>query len=138
MADANQASTIKVSGRPLNAPTVKSSASNGRRLKRRLLEGLDPVGMTLEHEGDSAFENDDRGDRPWAHAAFDRGIGGPVQASRIRVASGPRWMPLPSLDGVRPAAFAQLLPRLDRHGAGLTANAGVAETLQRMPRRSCS
>lgn len=73
MADANQASTIKVSveeqtiERP-NGEIIRFELDAG--LKRRLLEGLDPVGMTLEHEGDiSAFENDDRGDRPWAHMA---------------------------------------------------------------------
>ena len=73
MADANQASTIKVSveeqtiERP-NGEIIRFELDAG--LKRRLLEGLDPVGMTLEHEGDiSAFENDDRSDRPWAHMA---------------------------------------------------------------------
>ena len=37
----------------------------------RLLEGLDPVGMTLEHAEDIAtFEAADRADRPWARMAF--------------------------------------------------------------------
>ena len=73
MADANQASTIAVSveeqtiERP-NGEIIRFELDAG--LKRRLLEGLDPVGMTLEHEGDiTTFENGDRSDRPWAHMA---------------------------------------------------------------------
>ena len=73
MQDANQASTISVNVEALtierpNGEVIRFSLDKG--LQRRLLEGLDPVGMTLEHEADiDAFEGTDRHDRPWAHMA---------------------------------------------------------------------
>ena len=73
MQDANQASTISVNVEELtierpNGEVIRFSLDEG--LQRRLLEGLDPVGMTLEHEADiSTFEGTDRADRPWAHMA---------------------------------------------------------------------
>ena len=73
MHDANQASTISVNVEELtierpNGEVIRFSLDEG--LQRRLLEGLDPVGMTLEHEADIAtFEGTDRADRPWAHMA---------------------------------------------------------------------
>ena len=73
MQDANQASTISVNVEELtierpNGEVIRFSLDEG--LQRRLLEGLDPVGMTLEHEADIAtFEGTDRADRPWAHMA---------------------------------------------------------------------
>ena len=73
MQDANQASTISVNVEALtierpNGEIIRFTLDEG--LQRRLLEGLDPVGMTLEHEADiTAFEGTDRTDRPWAHMA---------------------------------------------------------------------
>ncbi|MAW52478.1 MAG: 3-isopropylmalate dehydratase small subunit [Geminicoccus sp.] len=73
MQDANQASTISVDVEKLtierpNGEIIRFELDEG--LQRRLLEGLDPVGMTLEHEGDiTIFEDSDRSDRPWAHMA---------------------------------------------------------------------
>ena len=73
MQDANQASTISVNVEALtierpNGEVIRFTLDEG--LQRRLLEGLDPVGMTLEHEADiSTFEGTDRTDRPWAHMA---------------------------------------------------------------------
>jgi len=73
MQDANQASTISVNVEALtierpNGEIIRFTLDEG--LQRRLLEGLDPVGMTLEHEVDiTAFEGTDRTDRPWAHMA---------------------------------------------------------------------
>jgi 3-isopropylmalate/(R)-2-methylmalate dehydratase small subunit len=73
MQDANQASTISVNVEALtierpNGEVIRFTLDEG--LQRRLLEGLDPVGMTLEHEADiDAFEGTDRSDRPWAHMA---------------------------------------------------------------------
>ena len=73
MQDANQASTISVNVEALtierpNGEIIRFTLDEG--LQRRLLEGLDPVGMTLEHEEDiSIFESTDRTDRPWAHMA---------------------------------------------------------------------
>lgn len=73
MQDANQASTISVNVEELtierpNGEVIRFNLDEG--LQRRLLEGLDPVGMTLEHEADiSTFEGTDRADRPWAHMA---------------------------------------------------------------------
>ena len=73
MQDANQASTISVNVEALtierpNGEIIRFTLDEG--LKRRLLEGLDPVGMTLEHEADiTTFEGTDRTDRPWAHMA---------------------------------------------------------------------
>ncbi|MAV46303.1 MAG: 3-isopropylmalate dehydratase small subunit [Alphaproteobacteria bacterium TMED89] len=73
MQDANQASSISVNVEALtierpNGEIIRFELDEG--LQRRLLEGLDPVGMTLEHDGDiSTFEASDRSDRPWAHMA---------------------------------------------------------------------
>lgn len=73
MQDANQASTISVNVEALtierpNGEVIRFTLDEG--LQRRLLEGLDPVGMTLEHEADiTTFEGTDRTDRPWAHMA---------------------------------------------------------------------
>ena len=73
MQDANQASSIKVDVEALtverpNGEIIRFELDEG--LQRRLLEGLDPVGMTLEHEADiTTFESADKGDRPWAHMA---------------------------------------------------------------------
>ena len=73
MQDANQASTISVNVEALtierpNGEVIRFTLDQG--LQRRLLEGLDPVGMTLEHEANiTAFEGTDRTDRPWAHMA---------------------------------------------------------------------
>ncbi|MGB1160779.1 MAG: 3-isopropylmalate dehydratase small subunit [Alphaproteobacteria bacterium] len=73
MQDANQASTISVNVEALtierpNGEIIRFTLDEG--LQRRLLEGLDPVGMTLEHEADiTTFEGTDRTDRPWAHMA---------------------------------------------------------------------
>ena len=73
MQDANQASTISVNVEALtierpNGEVIRFTLDEG--LQGRLLEGLDPVGMTLEHEADiDAFEGTDRSDRPWAHMA---------------------------------------------------------------------
>ena len=73
MQDANQASSISVNVEALtierpNGEIIRFTLDEG--LQRRLLEGLDPVGMTLEHEADiTAFEGTDRTDRPWAHMA---------------------------------------------------------------------
>ena len=67
MQDANQASTISVNVEALtierpNGEIIRFTLDEG--LQRRLLEGLDPVGMTLEHEEDiSIFEGTDRTDR---------------------------------------------------------------------------
>lgn len=73
MQDANQASTISVNVEALtierpNGEVIRFTLDEG--LQRRLLEGLDPVGMTLQHEADiTTFEGTDRTDRPWAHMA---------------------------------------------------------------------
>ena len=73
MQDANQASTISVNVEALtierpNGEVIRFTLDEG--LQRRLLEGLDPVGMTLEHAEDiTTFETSDRADRPWAHMA---------------------------------------------------------------------
>ena len=73
MQDANQASTISVNVEALtierpHGEIIRFTLDEG--LQRRLLEGLDPVGMTLEHEEDiTIFEGTDRTDRPWAHMA---------------------------------------------------------------------
>ncbi|MDA8603824.1 3-isopropylmalate dehydratase small subunit [Alphaproteobacteria bacterium] len=73
MQDANQASTISVNVEALtierpNGEVIRFTLDEG--LQRRLLEGLDPVGMTLEHaEEITTFETSDRADRPWAHMA---------------------------------------------------------------------
>ncbi len=73
MQDANQASTISVNVEALtierpNGEVIRFTLDEG--LQRRLLEGLDPVGMTLEHAEDiTTFETSDRTDRPWAHMA---------------------------------------------------------------------
>ena len=74
MQDANQASTISVNVEALtierpNGEIIRFTLDKG--LQHRLLEGLDPVGMTLEHAEDiTTFEAADRADRPWAHMAF--------------------------------------------------------------------
>ena len=73
MQDANQASTLSINVEDLtierpNGEIIRFALDAG--LQRRLLEGLDPVGMTLEHEADIAsFEGKDRAERPWAHMA---------------------------------------------------------------------
>ncbi len=73
MQDANQASTISVNVEALtierpNGEVIRFTLDEG--LQRRLLEGLDPVGMTLEHAEDiTTFATSDRADRPWAHMA---------------------------------------------------------------------
>lgn len=69
MADAQQAGRISV-----DLPSQEITRPNGQiigfdldpGLKHRLLEGLDPIGLTLQHQGDiGEFEGDDDGIRPW-------------------------------------------------------------------------
>lgn len=74
MADAFQAGRIAVDlsaqeiTRP-NGQVIKFQIDAG--LKHRLMEGLDPIGLTLQHAGGIAdFEAQDRANRPWVgHAA---------------------------------------------------------------------
>ena len=69
MADAFQAGRIAVDlsaqeiTRP-NGQVIKFQIDAG--LKHRLMEGLDPIGLTLQHAGGIAdFEAQDRANRPW-------------------------------------------------------------------------
>lgn len=69
MADAHQAGRISVDlatqeiTRP-NGQVLKFDIDTG--LKHRLMEGLDPIGLTLQNDGDiAAFEGDDDDVRPW-------------------------------------------------------------------------
>ena len=69
MADAQQAGRISIDLPAqeitrLNGQVLKFDIDAG--LKHRLLEGLDPIGLTLQHQGDiGAFEGEDDSIRPW-------------------------------------------------------------------------